>query len=182
MFLEQYQKDFFSLIQDIDSVSLIEVAKKLQDVNRRGGNIFVVGNGGSAGIASHVAVDLSKAAGLRATTFHDSGLITCFANDYGYENWIGEAVVKYCDAKDALICISSSGNSLNILNGARAASSLGCGIISLSGFDADNLLRSEAKSHWDHFYVASSRYNHVEMVHQYILLTICDWIVNEKTS
>ena len=137
MFLEQYKKGFFSLIQEIDSDSLIEVAKKLQDSNRKGGNIFVVGNGGSAGIASHVAVDLSKAAGLRATTFHDPGLITCFSNDYGYENWIGEAVEKYCEAKDVLICISSSGNSLNILNGARAASRLGCGIISLSGFGSE---------------------------------------------
>ena len=64
-------------------------------------------------MASHVSVDLTKQCGIRAINFNEADLITCFGNDYGYENWMKEAIKKYYDKGDLIILISSSGNSKN---------------------------------------------------------------------
>ena len=70
---------------------------------------IVVGNGGSASIASHVSVDFVKAAKIRSINFNEANFLTCFSNDYGYENWVEEALKTYADKDDLLILISSSG-------------------------------------------------------------------------
>ena len=54
--------------------------------------IMIFGNGGSAAIASHVSVDLTKNAKIRCVNYNEADLITCFANDYGYENWVKQAL------------------------------------------------------------------------------------------
>ena len=72
-------------------------------------------------MASHCSVDLTKNAGIRAINFNEADLITCFANDYGYENWVARAIDFYADEGDVLILISSSGSSENMLNAADAA-------------------------------------------------------------
>ena len=71
--------------------------------------IFIIGNGGSSAISSHVSVDLSKNLNMSAMCFSDADLITCFSNDYGYENWYKEALKRHVKKKDAVILISSSG-------------------------------------------------------------------------
>ena len=72
-------------------------------------------------MASHVAVDFTKAAGIRAINFNEADLLTCFANDYGYENWVVKALEFYADEGDLVILVSSSGQSPNMLNGAKQA-------------------------------------------------------------
>ena len=57
-----------------------------------------------------MAVDLTKASGIRAVNFNEADLITCFANDYGYEHWVEKALDFYADPKDVVILISSSGS------------------------------------------------------------------------
>ena len=108
---------------------------------KESGKLMIFGNGGSAAIASHVAVDFTKAAGIRAVNFNEADLITCFSNDYGYEYWVSKALEFYADPEDTVILISSSGNSSNMVNGARDASGAGLGLITLSGFGHDNALR-----------------------------------------
>ena len=53
--------------------------------HNRGNKMFYIGNGGSAAIASHMATDTSKNAGLRATAFNDASAITCLGNDYSFD-------------------------------------------------------------------------------------------------
>ena len=84
--------------------------------HKAGKKVIIAGNGGSAAMASHVAVDFTKAANIRAINFNEADLITCFANDYGYENWVGKALEAYADPGDLVILISSSGKSQNISN------------------------------------------------------------------
>jgi D-sedoheptulose 7-phosphate isomerase len=72
-------------------------------------------------MASHFSVDLTKNAGLRCINCNEADLITCFANDYGFERWGEKAVDFYGDEGDLLIVISSSGSSKNMLNGVKAA-------------------------------------------------------------
>ena len=116
-------------INSIDNNLLVETAEILKEVKVSGKKIIVVGNGGSAAMASHVAVDLTKAAGCRAVTFNEADLLTCFANDYGYENWVERAFKFYADKGDVVILISSSGTSKNIVNGANWAKQNGLKII-----------------------------------------------------
>ena len=95
-----------------DIIEIIKILKKIKN-NRK--KIILVGNGGSAAIASHVSVDLTKMCKIRAVNFNEADLLTCFANDYGYENWVKKALSSYADKGDLLICISSSGESKNII-------------------------------------------------------------------
>ena len=90
----------------------------IKKINKKG-KIIVCGNGGSSSIASHVAVDISKILRIKAITFADDNLITCFANDYGYDKWTSEALKIYSNINDLVILISSSGSSkilLTLLN------------------------------------------------------------------
>jgi D-sedoheptulose 7-phosphate isomerase len=139
--------------------------------------VILAGNGGSAAMASHVAVDLTKACGIRAVNFNEADLITCFANDYGYENWVSEALRAYADPGDCVVLISSSGQSKNIINAAIQSKTIGCSLLTLSGFRSDNPLRKLGDVN---LWVDSSNYNIVEMTHHIWLLSIVDFIVESQ--
>jgi len=134
----------------------------------------LVGNGGSAAIASHVAVDLTKAARVRAINFNEADLITCLGNDYGYENWMAKALEFYSDRGDVAVIISSSGQSQNVVTGAKAARELGLQVVTLSGFQATNPLRKLGDLN---LWVNSETYNVVETTHQSWLLAVIDRLV-----
>jgi len=149
----------------------------INKVNKAGGTIFIVGNGGSAAIASHAAVDLTKTANIPATTFNESSLLTCFANDYGYEYWVEKALEFYTKKNDMVILISSSGESKNIINGARKAKEMGLPLITFSGFSPKNKLRDMGDVN---LWIDSSKYNIVEIVHQTWILSVIDNIIESK--
>ena len=128
-------------------------------------------------MASHVCVDLTKACNIRAVNFNEADLLTCFSNDYGYENWVKKAVDFYADKKDLFICISSSGMSKNIILGAKQAKKLGCNVITLSGFSENNKLKKEGHIN---LWANSSNYNIIEMTHHVWLLSAVDLISKAK--
>jgi len=159
-------------------VKKLEKAKQLiTKASAVGGKIILAGNGASAAISSHVAVDLTKAAGVRAINFNEADLITCLANDFGYEHWVEKAIDFYADPKDVIILISSGGMSPNIVNAARKAKAKRLKLITLSGFRKDNKL---SKLGDVNLWVNSSKYNIVETVHQSWLLAVVDEIAAEK--
>lgn len=136
-----------------------------------GRKVIFIGNGGSAAIASHQAVDYWKNGGMRAVAFNDPSLLTCVSNDYGYAHVFEKPIEMFADAGDILVAISSSGQSANILRGAAAAQRLGCRVITLSGFTPGNPLRTMGKIN---FFVPSDSYGHVEIAH----LCVCHCIVD----
>ena len=89
MFFSLYFDELSARLHDASADQLRELCQVFVDVREKGRKVILVGNGGSAAIASHVAVDLTKAARVRAINFNEADLITCFGNDYGYENWMG---------------------------------------------------------------------------------------------
>ena len=135
---------------------------------------MIMGNGGSAAMASHVAVDFSKNAKIRMVNFNEADLITCLANDYGYEHWMAKAVEIYGDTDDAVILISSSGSSANVVNAAKTSKERGHKVITFTGFDENNPLKSSGDLN---FWVDSRAYNIVEMVHHIWLLAVCDSVI-----
>lgn len=144
-----------------------------------GGKVIFIGNGGSAAIASHQAVDFWKNGGIRAIAFNDSSLLTCIGNDYGYEHVFAKPIEMFAETPDVLMAISSSGKSQNILRGVEMAKSKGCSVITLSGFRPDNALRQ--KGHIN-FYVPSQSYGFVEISHLAICHYFADQIMAQKES
>jgi len=136
-----------------------------------GGNTYLIGNGGSQAVASHIATDLMKFRKIPAHALTDPALMSCLANDYGYENALREAIDRYITAGDCLICISSSGRSKNIIKAAAFAQSRGAYVVTFTGFDADNPLRQIGDCN---YWVPSHNYGVVEIAH----LTILHSIVN----
>ena len=101
----EYFNEFSKLINNVDHNNLREVALLANEVKKKNKKIIMVGNGGSASIASHLAVDFTKAAGVRSITFNESSLLTCFGNDYGYQNWVKKALEFYADKQDLIILV-----------------------------------------------------------------------------
>ena len=178
-FLKQYIKDYSDLIlPESDLINtLIQVKDALVTASENGKKVIIVGNGGSAAMASHVSVDLTKNAGIRSINFNESDLITCFANDYGYEHWVEKAVEFYGNKGDVFIGISSSGSSENILNGCHAAQKNNFAkVITFSGMEAKNPLRKLGDIN---IWVNSMSYNHIENIHQFWLLAVVDVIIGK---
>ena len=176
-FFENYLTQVNEHIKDVDVKLLQKAVQKFKETYRKGRKLIFVGNGGSAAIASHVAVDLTKAGGVRAINFNEADLLTCFSNDYGYENWVEQALGFYADKGDLVILISSSGKSKNILLGAAKAQKMGLDVITFSGFKENNPLRKMGSLN---FWVNSKSYNFVEMAHHVWLLAIVDKIAEGK--
>jgi D-sedoheptulose 7-phosphate isomerase len=171
----KFYKEFYDEIRErLDEAApelLDTVCRLLRGAQAQNRKVIVAGNGGSAAIASHVSVDLTKAVGIRSVSFNESDLITCYANDYGYEHWVAKAIESYGDAGDVAVLISSSGQSPNIVSAAFRARELGLTVVTLSGFDAANPLRTIGHQN---LWVNSRSYNVVETTHQTWLLACVD--------
>ncbi|MCX5696372.1 MAG: SIS domain-containing protein [Candidatus Omnitrophica bacterium] len=186
--IERYHNDFAGLInsievghkkqKNIDFYQGVEAAcKMVKRQSSRGGKIFFIGNGGSAAIASHMAIDFWKNGFMHSMSFNDGALLTCLSNDFGYENVFSKPIKFFARKEDLLFAISSSGKSKNILNAVKAMRSRGSKVITLSGFRRNNPLRRMGICN---FYVPSCEYGLVEVTHQYICHIILDVIMRKK--
>jgi len=138
----------------------------LESLRDRGGNLFLVGNGGSAGVVSHILADFINVNKLNARTLHESSLLSCMSNDYGYENSFSEPLSTLAREKDLLIAVSSSGCSPNIHNAVKSVKKAGGEAITLSGFSEDNPLRSMGDLN---VWFDSTSYGLVEIGHLFYL-------------
>ena len=179
-FLKNYLSNFSELVRPGDDIisDLVQIRDTIIAANNNGCKTIIVGNGGSSAIASHFSVDLTKNAKIRCINFNEADLITCFANDYGYDRWVEKAVEFYGDEGDLLIVISSSGSSENMLRAVKAAKNRNFkAIITLSGFDENNPLRKLGDIN---LWVNSKAYNFVENIHQVWLLSMVDLIIGSR--
>jgi D-sedoheptulose 7-phosphate isomerase len=172
-YFERYRDAIFGI--DV-SAQLVELKELLEGTAARGRKVIIAGNGGSAAIAGHCAVDFTKNAGIRCVAFNAADLVTCLANDYGYELWVERALELYADEGDVVVLISSSGKSANMVRAAHYATHRGLKVVTFTGFSADNPLRAVGDLN---FWVDSRAYNIVETVHQIWLLAVCDLIIGK---
>ena len=156
----------FTLETGIDKTNRLLV--NIRDANK---DLYIVGNGGSAAIASHAAVDFINVGKISAHTLHDAATLTCMANDYGYENVFSNIVKCSLKSNDLLMAISSSGSSENIIAAVEQAKKNGSVVITFSGFSPDNQLRTIGHVN---FWSDSRDYGVVEIAHQFILHNIAD--------
>ena len=170
-FFSHYTDSISELLKNVDTNLIKASVNLIANTKKNKNKIYIVGNGGSSSIASHVSVDFTKVAKINCSTFNNANLITCFANDYKYENWVVEAIKAYSIEQDLFILISSSGTSKNIVNAAQYCKQKKINLITLSGFKKNNPLSQSGNIN---FHVESEEYNFIEMTHHIILLSIVD--------
>ena len=156
------------LIEEIKKIK--SEVKPLKDLVSKYENVIIIGNGGSNSIASHIAQDYTKCLGKRAISFSDPSRLTCYINDYGRDNAYMEFINHFGDTKTLAILISSSGNSMNIVNAAKYCDDTFTEYVALSGFEKNNKLNSMAASL--KYWVDSKDYGIVESVHSIYLHSI----------
>ena len=146
-------------------------------VNRK--KLMFIGNGGSAAIASHQAIDFFNTCKIEAMAFNDPSVLTCLANDFGYEKAFARIMDVFAKEGDILGAISSSGSSKNILNAVEKAKEKGCFIITMSGFNPGNPLRRMGDLN---FYARSDSYRRVEAAHLVYWDIIGEYVSQEKNK
>lgn len=153
---------------------MARAADMVNVVRGNGGAVYLAGNGGSAAIVSHVQTDLVNAVGMRAFTMHESSLLTCMANDHGYAEAFARVVERLAEPRDLLLVVSSSGRSANLLEAARRFRAFGGKVITLSGFKADNPLRTLGDLN---LWLDAEDYGLVEVGHQFLLHNLTDRLI-----
>jgi D-sedoheptulose 7-phosphate isomerase len=174
--IKKYYKDFISLLNNIQKFipKKIKLKNILLNSKKKNKKIFIFGNGGSAAIASHFIIDVKKNTNLNIQNLPDISSLTCFANDYGFDNYIKEIISKSGSSGDLLILVSSSGKSKNMINALKEARKKNFSkIVTLTGFNKKNYLNLNGDLN---FWVNSKVYNYVENIHQIILLSVIDLI------
>ena len=176
-YLRRYTSAVDSSIITIDTneYGVPEGVDKLVDFfikwRAEGRKVFFIGNGGSSAIAIHMTADFMKNGGMKTVSLYDNAVITCFSNDYGYEYVFSKQIEKLMENQDILVAISSSGNSMNIINAIESASSIEATTISFTGFSSNN-----------NIYVPSNEYGIVESIHNMILQAIVDMILEKDNQ
>ncbi len=138
------------------------MSQRFAEIRDGAGKLMFVGNGASASIASHMALDFSKNGKVPSLAFNDSASLTALSNDEGYDQVFAKQVEYFGAAEDMLVAISSSGNSENIIKAVQSARAKGADILTFSGMKLDNPLRQLGDYN---LFVPSGEYGFVEVVH-----------------
>lgn len=164
-----------------ESAEAFDVVSQLFSAAKKNNTaVWWVGNGGSAAVCSHLAQDLLNKLSIRSQALSDVSLLTCMANDNGYDEIYAKPLGVLAVPGDLLIAISSSGKSPNILKAARVAEQKKMKLITLSAFAPDNPLWN-VKAQVS-FYLPSTLYGHVELGHAALLHAVIEtlWLANTK--
>jgi len=153
-----------------------ELAEQVKVANA---TIYFSGNGASAMMASHMAVDFVKNTGIRSLAFNDAAFLTAISNDISYEECFASPLRWFANPEDTLVTISSSGNSFNIIKAIEAARDLQMTVITLSGMSPDNKSRKLGDLN---FYIPANTYGIVESSHQVLLHCWFDRFLSECTQ
>ena len=154
--------------------SLENIFQEVEKIRASDGTIFFFGNGASAAIASHCAIDFLKQGKVRTDTVHDPAVLTALGNDYGFESVFSKYLEMKASDNDLCVFISVSGNSENIKRGLSKAKELGMTTIGLSGQSSTNFLNCNADLT---LHVPSDAYNVCEGIHMLWITSVCDALV-----
>ncbi|SDK34868.1 D-sedoheptulose 7-phosphate isomerase [Maridesulfovibrio ferrireducens] len=140
--------------------------EKTVKLRSNGNIIYLIGNGASASMASHISADLAKNAHVHTQVFTDLALITALANDISFDQVFVEPLRRRLTPSDMLVAISSSGNSPNVVNACRFASELGAAVVTLTAMAPANKMRQIGDLN---FWLPAETYGMAETGHACIL-------------
>ena len=160
--------------------ALEEIKSLLVEIKKNNKAVYWVGNGGSLGLCSHLSQDVLNKLQMRSYVLSDASLLTCMANDFGYEAVYARPLDVLMHDGDLLIAVSSSGNSQNILNAADVAKKKGARCVALSAFKPTNQLNNIAAD--VSIYLPCELYGHAEVGHEAILHSVIETLWLETKS
>lgn len=158
--------------------SLRDLSLSIRNLRERGGIVYFFGNGASASIASTLAFKAIAEHGVRAFAVTDHNLLLGFSRKVGFEHWIAQVIDVALTPNDLAVFVSSSGESSNVVTGARMAREKGISVFSLTGFSPDNSLRASSDAG---IWVDSENYNIVESAHLYLGLLAIEQMDEEES-
>ncbi len=184
-FMEDYYRRFGEAIEAFDRASLEGVLGVFDQVRERGGTLWVAGNGGSAAIANHTICDATKlthAAGARSfrtqSLTANVPMLTALGNDLSYEQVFRQQLVYYLGPDDAVLLISSSGNSPNVVEACRYARERGVPTVAFVGFGGGELRRLADHVVW----IPVENYGMSEDLHQSVMHCITQYMASRNQS
>jgi|TARA_B100001057_G_C22775998_1_gene921587 D-sedoheptulose 7-phosphate isomerase len=176
-FYKNYIKNNFNILDKVNVLKVDKLFKNLKNIKKKNKKVLIFGNGAGASIASHFANDLTNSAKIRCLSFDSSTQLTCYANDFGYDNWVKEAIKNFFEKNDLVILISASGNSANMIQAAKFCKKNKIQFFSLTGFKKNNKLNKNSN---EYIWVDSKSYNQVEISQLLILLFLVDHLKKNK--
>ena len=145
-YIQKYLDEIGRILQNLPEAEIARTIDILTQARIKGKRIFVMGNGGSAAMASHFACDLGKGTvqegetRFKVISLNDNvPLLTAYANDFGYETVFAEPLASLAESGDVAIAISSSGSSPNVLRAMDVARERGLTTIGITGFEGGRL-------------------------------------------
>lgn len=178
-FVTAYYERFASILRSFDKRPLADVLAVFDRVSAAGGTVYMAGNGGSAAIADHSVCDTSKGTHIdgvppiRAISLSSNGpLLTALANDIAYEKVFSEQLKYYLTPNDAVLLVSSSGNSPNVVEACRFANERDVPTIAFVGFQGGKL--AELAKYVVH--VPIENYGIVEDTHQSLIHVLTQYL------
>lgn len=179
-FINSYITEIKNCLDQIkDQNNLIIKLNKIYKSIKKNNKIIIYGNGGSASNATHFCTDITKILNKKSITFDNANLITCYSNDYGFDNFVKQSINSHFIKNDIVILISSSGESQNIIEAAKFCIKKKIKLITLSAFNFNNKLKKLNKNGIN-FYINTKSYNISEISHLIILLLSIDLFKGKK--
>lgn len=178
-FLKDYYKDIHNIaFFNIVNLQKLEIVKKKISSLPKKNKLIFCGNGGSSATCSHASVDFTKNAKIKSINFNETDLVTCLANDYGYEKWIYKALELYASKGDILFLLSVSGKSKNLIKAIEYCNKKKIEVVTFTGTSKNNPMMKKNKKGINLF-VASKSYNKVEIIHHMYLLSLIDYCIGK---
>jgi D-sedoheptulose 7-phosphate isomerase len=178
-FITAYYERFARALLDFDKGPLREVLAVFDKVIADGGIVWVAGNGGSAAIANHTVCDASKGTHVEGhppfrtvSLAANVEMLTAIGNDISYDAVFSEPLKYYLTEKDALLVVSSSGNSPNVVKACEYANARGVPTVAFVGFKGGRL--KEIAAHVVH--IAVDNYGIVEDTHQSLIHALTQYM------
>lgn len=184
-FLTSYYERFAQTLLAFDKSPLRDVLHVFDEVTAKGGTVWVAGNGGSAAISDHTVCDCSKGtyveghAPFRTMSLTANvALLTALGNDISYDDVFSEPLKYYLTEKDAVLLVSSSGNSPNVVKACEYANAQGVPTIAFVGFKGGKL--KDTARHVVH--IAVDNYGIVEDTHQSLIHALTQYMKARKET
>ncbi len=184
-FVTDYYERFVKTVNKFDRSTMSKVLEIFTRVSEAGGTIWVAGNGGSAAISDHAVCDTTKLTyvdgkpPVKSISLASNGpMLTALANDFSYEDVFSKQLEYYLQREDAVLLVSSSGNSPNVVKACEYASSRGVPTIAFTGFSGGKLKEIAQVSVW----VPVDNYGMTEDIHQSLMHVISQYISKRATQ
>ena len=184
-FVDDYYLKFTEIIREFDKATMPRVLEVFTRVSEAGGTVWVAGNGGSAAISDHTVCDVTKGTHsdgmppFKSVSLASNGpMLTALANDFSYDEVFSRQLEYYLKPEDAVLLVSSSGNSPNVVKACEYANSQNVPTIAFTGFTGGKLKELAKVSVW----IPVDNYGMTEDIHQSLIHVITQYISKIRKS